>query len=172
MKKELPWATPYERINEYLDRIKRESEDQDRERREGRVVGELSSSLLKSLRKCNPRQLRTVKKLVREYVKDHKEPPVLEELDIPRSTRVVESQVHRNKLYNLELNCCNKPTCTKCPHGPYIYFYQRNGAIFPRKQLSEKQLSRLPPGIRELLRAKRDEVRAERKRYFDSLDGR
>jgi hypothetical protein len=115
--------------------------------------------------------LKAVKKLVREYEKDHKEPPDRHEISIPQGTEVVDSQVHKNRLYTLELRSCNKSNCTKCPHGPYVYFYQRDGSLFPPKSIKDAKFSRLPTEIRERFRATRNEVKKQREEYFDSLNG-
>jgi len=169
MTSEIPFANLQERATEYLDRIKRESDERVRERREGRKEGALTRSLMDSLRNCNPKQLKAVKKLVREYEKDHKEPPDRREISTPGGTEVVHSQAHKNKLYTVELRSCGKANCTKCPHGPYVYVYQRDGSLFPSKSINETKFSRLPAEIRERFRTIRNEVRAEREKFF-SLD--
>jgi len=45
--------------------------------------------------------------------------------------------------YQLEQVCCGKPTCRRCPHGPYWYRYAPAGTR-PRKKYLGK---RLPPGV-------------------------
>jgi hypothetical protein len=171
MNPKIPFANLQERATEYLDRIKRESEERVRERREGRKVGMLSRSLLDGLRNCNPKQLKAVKNLVREYQKDHNEPPDPREITTPGGTHVVVSQAHRNKRHTVELRSCGKSNCTKCPHGPYVYVYQRDGSLFPSKSVKDAKFSRLPADIREKFRTIRNEVRVERERYFDSVNG-
>lgn len=45
------------------------------------------------------------------------------------ATNIVEEFQHGGYTYQLVNNYCNKPKCTKCPHGPYWYqtFRRRDG---------------------------------------------
>ena len=43
--------------------------------------------------------------------------------------------------YRQELVRCGRPTCTRCPHGPYWYAYWREGGR-QRSRYVGKQLSR------------------------------
>jgi hypothetical protein len=111
-----------------LARIKREADKRATDRREGRKLGLLSQSLEEKLRSCNPLQLRRVKKMCDEYLKDHRSPP--EEFDCRKrfTNRVVAVVKLKNKRFQLEFRDCGKH-CTKCPHGPYLYSYWRDGSI-------------------------------------------
>lgn len=157
-----------ERAREYLARIEKEAQERVRERREGRKLGRLTHSLRESLRNCTPKQLDLVIKLARKYKRDYKEPPDVQDIQIRRSTVLIDSQPYKNRLYTLEMRSCGKPNCTKCPHGPYPYSYQRDGSLFPAKFINDAKFSRLPAEIRERFTKIRNEVRAEREKFFSS----
>jgi hypothetical protein len=157
--------TVQERIRERLARIKLEEKERERQRREGRKTGELTDSLVEKLRRCNPKQLKRVIKTARQYQRDHRCPPDL--YDIRRTNSdVVASEKHRNKLFTLEWRACGKSNCKKCPHGPYVYSYQRDGDCFPATYVDSSKFSRLPHAIREKFRVIREEARAERARVL------
>jgi hypothetical protein len=85
-----------------------------------------------------------------------------------RSTEVVLSEKHRNKLFVLEWRSCSKSNCKKCPHGPYVYAYQRDGGYFPPMYIGTR-FSRLPVQIREKFRVAHEEARAERMRVLSEI---
>jgi hypothetical protein len=134
-----------------LERARREDEKRRRERREGRKRGELSQSLSEKLRSCNPLQLRRVKKICARYLEDHRLPPNELECDEPRprvKRTVLISVGLKNRRYRLERRDCGK-NCLQCPHhGPYLYFYYRDGSIIKEKYLGKAPFGKAPRKVR------------------------
>jgi hypothetical protein len=132
---------------ETLERIRKESEKRRRARREGRKRGELSESLEEKLRSCNPLQLKRVKKICDEYLADHRLPPDDFECGQRYTKKILVSVPVKNTRYLLELRPCGKD-CQKCPHGPYLYAYHRDGAIIKQFYYRKDQLHTAPRKIR------------------------
>src|SRR5450432_3150076 len=153
------------REREHLERIKLEEKERDKQRREGRKIGKLTDSLIEKLRHCNPKQLKRVIKTCRKYERDHRVPPNVFEI---RRTQVILSEKYRNKLFVLDWRSCSKSNCGKCPHGPYVYSYQRDGGYFPPTYIGTK-FSRLPVQIREKFRIGHEEARADRMRVLSEM---
>jgi hypothetical protein len=132
-------AQARKRLEEREDRNKREREEQARKRKEGRLRGELSDSLVERLRSCNPQQLHNVILRCHAFLQDHEKIAPSRE-DCHRRFRgiaVLVSVPVGNSRYQYEKQPCGK-NCSKCPnHGPYLYVYQRNGAYFPSKSLGK-----------------------------------
>jgi len=140
-----------QRARETMARIERESAQRDQDRREGRKVGKLSHSLHEKLRSCNPQQLKRVIKLSRQYLKEHKHAPAFRDFPNRRHARVLAHVEHKNMRYCLEVHPCSKANCRKCPHGPYIYSYHRDGQYFPLKYHGST-FTRLPRKVRDAFR--------------------
>jgi hypothetical protein len=70
------------------------------------------------------------------------------------------SDAVRNKRFQLERRYCGK-SCGGCPHGPYIYAYSHHGDDVKETYLG-KNLSRLPPGLRQQFRERMAHERALR----------
>jgi|ERR1700733_514623 len=149
------------RAREILARIDRESAQRDQDRRDDRKLGKLSHSLHEKLRSCNPGQLKRVIKLSHQFLKDHKVAPDIREVPNRRRATILAHVGHKNKLYWLEVHPCSKPNCRKCPHGPYIYSYHRDGQYFP-PTYHGSSLSRLPRKVRDLFRPVIAEYKAVR----------
>ncbi|SRR6266478_4437442 len=146
-----------------MEQIDREAKEREQKRREGRVHGELSESLKEAVGRCNPKQLKRLIKLARYEIKDHKLAPDLQQISLYFNSKVVDHASHKNKLYCLEMHFCGKSNCRKCPHGSYVYSYQRNGQFYPRSK-SALNFSRLPKPIRERFGPIRAELKAKRNR--------
>ncbi|PYV71734.1 MAG: hypothetical protein DMG96_28145 [Acidobacteria bacterium] len=130
-----------------LTEIEREHERQVRQRRQDRKEGKLDRRLLEGIYACTPQQLQEVIRVARRELKDYKRPPELPDIRLYRNSELLAHAVHKNKLYCLERRPCGKQCC-KCPHGPYVYSYKRNGKFYPQKK--EREFSRLPKPIRDL----------------------
>jgi hypothetical protein len=155
------WRTEARQRFELLEeQIKRDKEESARKRKEGRPRGELTKSLKDHLRNCNTQQLRNAIALCREFLKDHRVAPSL--YDCHRGFQgitVLVSVAVGNKRYQLERQPCGK-NCAKCPnHGPYLYVYCRNGALFPGKSLGAYPFKAgVPRKVRTAIRSwKREE---------------
>jgi hypothetical protein len=146
-----------------MEQIDREAKEREQERREGRVHGELTDSLKEAVGRCNPKQLKRLIKLARYEISDHKRPPKLQQISLYFNSKVLVHAVHKNKLYCLEMHFCGKSNCRKCPHGSYVYSYQRNGQFYPRSK-SALNFSRLPKSIRERFGPVRAELKAKANR--------
>jgi hypothetical protein len=129
----------------HLADIDRWRERQVRERREARKQGKLEPRLLEGIYACTPKQLREVIRVARKEVLDYKRAPELQEIRLYRNSKLL-AYAHKNKLFCLELRPCGK-NCRRCPHGPYVYSYKRNGKFYPQKK--EPNFSRLPTPIRD-----------------------
>jgi hypothetical protein len=128
-----------------MAQIEQEEAERTRARREGREHGKLSHSLVEKIQACNPKQLKRVIELARENLHDHKKAPGLRQVRVFGT--LLDSAAYRNKLYTLELRACGKQNCRKCPHGPYVFAFQKNGQYYPPR--SQPVYSRLPKPIRE-----------------------
>jgi len=151
-------ANPGQKARARLAESRREEQKQTQERREGRKHGELSRSLEEKIEACNPKQLKRVIKLARLNLKDHKQAPERWQIHLYGNTKLLAHASRKNKLYCLELRSCGKPNCRKCPHGPYVFSYHRDGQYYPSK--SESDFSRLPKPIRDLFAPIRAEMKA------------
>lgn len=149
-----------EAFEKRLARMEREEEEQTQARREGRKRGELTQSLIDRLRACNPLQLQSAIKLCREFLRDHREPPQRRDC-FHRGRKPVMSVAVGNRRYQLELLSCNKPACKKCPHGPYLYGYHRDGSIFRPTYYGKRPYRKKAP--RKVLAA----IRAYTEKYPD-----
>jgi hypothetical protein len=135
---------------ETLERIRRESEKRKQARREGRKHGALSDSLQEKLRSCNPQQLKRVKKICDVYLSDHRSPPDDFECGQPYTEKVLANVAVKNRRYLLELRSCGK-NCQKCPHGPYLYAYHRDGAIIKQFYFRKDRLHTAPRKVRKAI---------------------
>lgn len=118
-----------------IEQARRDNAEHTRKRREGRPHGELSESLIQRLRNCNPPQLQNVIRSCRELLKAHRRPPLKSDCRNRFQGSVRVSVAVGNKRYQYETRSCGKD-CGKCPnHGPYLYVYMRDGALFPAKSL-------------------------------------
>ncbi|MGB9485777.1 MAG: hypothetical protein WCD04_06670 [Terriglobia bacterium] len=141
-----PWK---ERARELLRRKAEEDKQRALRRREGRKVGDLSDGLVEKLRSCNPPQLRRVKRLCNEFLADHRHPPHKNECASYLTEEALFSWVVKNRRYQLEMRNCGKK-CGGCPHGPYLYVYQRDGSLIKPKYLKRPDWrKRLPRKIRK-----------------------
>jgi hypothetical protein len=138
------------RAKEVLDRARRDSVEKALARREGRRRGELSDSLREKLRSCNPEQLKRVKRLCDAFLSDHRQPPVAMECGQRYTIEVLANVVVKNKRYLLEKRSCGKE-CAKCPHGPYLYAYYRDGAIIKQLYFRTGQISKAPRKVRSVI---------------------
>ncbi len=152
-------ASPAQKARILLAEVRREERRREEERREGRKQGELSRSLREKIEACNPRQLKRVIKLARRSIKDHKRAPELWEIHLYRNTKLLAHAGHKNRLFCLELRPCGKSNCRKCPHGPYVFSYHRDGLYYPSK--SESNFARLPKPIRDVFAPIRAEIKAK-----------
>ena len=127
--------------------IEREQQKQVLQRRQDRKDGKLDRRLLEGIYACTPQPLREVLRVARRELKDYKRPPELPDIRLYRNSELLAHAAHKNKLYCFERRPCGKQ-CRKCPHGPYVYSYTRNGKFYPQKK--EREFSRLPRPIRDL----------------------
>jgi hypothetical protein len=139
-------ADAQQRARMSLAEIERAQEKQARERRQGRKEGKLDPRLREGIYACTPKQLKEVIRVAKQELNDYKRPPELQEIRLYRNSELLARAAHKNKLYCLERRPCGK-NCRKCPHGPYVYSYKRNGKFYPQKK--EPDLSRLPKPIRD-----------------------
>jgi hypothetical protein len=130
-----------------LAEIEREQEKQVQQRRQDRKEGRLDRRLLEGIYACTPALLREVIRVARRELRDYKRPPDLPDIRLYRNSELLAHAAHKDKLYCLERRPCGK-RCRKCPHGPYVYSYRRNGKFYPQKK--ERDFSRLPKPIRDL----------------------
>ncbi len=134
-----------------------------RERRAGRLKGQLSKGLHDNLRACNPLQLKTVRKLVAKYEKDHRTPPSLRDCREKQTVEVLAHADVYNRRYTLELRRSSRSRGKVYVNGPYAVVHHRDGAIIKHDYIGNKKLStRLPrrvwPVFRTLMTS--PEVRA------------
>ena len=141
-------ATVQERAQKRLERIEQERLDAAAERRAGRLKGHLSKALHENLRNCNPLQLKTVRRLVAKYEKDHRTPPSLSDC---RQKQTIEILAHKdvyNRRYTLELQRSSRNRSKVYVNGPYVVVHHRNGNIIQHEYIGNKKLStRLPRTI-------------------------
>jgi len=149
-------ADAQRRAQERMEKIEREEEERTRERREGRKQGKLSRSLVETIGACTPKQLRRVIEVARQNLRNYRKAPELCQVRV--YGKLLASGAHRNKFYTLELRSCGKENCRKCPHGPYVFAYQRDGHFYRPK--SQPNFSRLPKPVRDLF----DPIRARLRR--------
>jgi hypothetical protein len=144
-----------EQIVAFQDHMKRKSEENTRERKEGRKHGELSQSLGEKLRSCNPLQLKIVMKICKRYLTDHRRPPDEFECRPRWKHKIVAVAEMKNKRYQLELNDCGKK-CRKCPHGPYLNSYHRDGSIIKRHYFGKAPYRGIPRKVRATILSGQD----------------
>lgn len=140
-------ADAQQRARMSLAEIESAQEKQVRQRRKDRNEGRLEHRLLEGIYACTPTGLREVIRVARRELNDYKRAPELPDIRLYRNTELLAHAAHKNKLYCLERRPCGKQ-CRKCPHGPYVYSYKRNGKFYPQKK--ERDFSRLPKPIRDL----------------------
>ena len=131
-----------------LQRIESDRKKATAERRAGREKGYLTRALHENLRACNPAQLKTVRKLVGKYEKDHHTPPSLRDC---RQKQTVDVLVHAdvlNRRYTLELQRSSQRRGKVYVNGPYVVVHHRDGAIVKHDYIGNKKLStRLPRSV-------------------------
>ena len=129
-----------------LEQIEQEERERTLARREGRKRGKLSDGLREKLRNCNPMQLRTAIRLCRTFLRDHQFPPADFECTQRFAQTVLVNITVGNRRYRLESRACGK-RCKKCPHGPYLYAYQRDGRVIRAEYLGKPPFKqgRRPP---------------------------
>lgn len=160
-------ATVRERAQKRLQQIEQERLEAAAERRAGRLKGHLSEALHENLRSCNPSQLKTVRKLVAKYEKDHRTPPSLSDC---RQKQTVEILAHvdiYNRRYTLELQRSSRNRGKVYINGPYVVLHYRNGKIIKHEYIGNKRLStRLPrtvwPAFRPLMTSPQTLARIEK----------
>lgn len=140
-------AAAQHRARMSLAEIERAQEKQARERRQGRREGKLDPRLREGIYACTPKQLKEVIGVAKQQLEDYKRPPELQEIRLYRNSELLARAAYKNKLYCLERRPCGK-NCRRCPHGPYVYSYKRDGKFYPQKK--EPDFSRLPKPIRDL----------------------
>ncbi len=133
------------RARERLQQIEKERTEAATARRADRVNGRLTQGLHEGLRACTPLQLKTVRKLVSKYEKDHRTPPSLGDC---REKQTVEILAHAdvyNRRYTLELRRSSRSRGRVYVNGPYAVVHHRDGAIIKHDYIGNKKLStRLP----------------------------
>lgn len=140
-----------------MDEIDREREQQILKRREGRKEGRLDRRLVEGIEACTPKQLKEVIRVARQNLKEYKQQaPMLQDIRLFRSSKLLANVPHKNKLYCMELHPCGK-NCRKCPHGPYYIAYQRNGRYYPPK--SQPNFSKLPKPVQNVFAPIRTELK-------------
>jgi len=149
---------PKERARASLARIEREARQREHERREDRKKGKVSQSLREKLRSCTPDQLKKVKKICEQYIKDHRRPPNLQEISNSRNATILRYIGIKNRMYLFEVHPCSKPNCKKCPHGPYVYVHHRDGRYIRARYVKDK--SQLPRKVQAAFRSTQAEYRA------------
>jgi hypothetical protein len=140
-----------ERARLRLAQIDADEKVRERQRQEGRKQGKLSQSLSEKIHSCTPTQLKNVISLARHYLQEYKKAPDLADIPYDRNQTVLAQQAWKNVLFILEVHPCRKANCKKCPHGPYVYSYRRDGRYFPATYHGAN-LSRLPRVVREKFR--------------------
>jgi hypothetical protein len=151
-----------EAIAQTLHRMREDEERRTLARREARKKGKLADSTIQRLRNCNPPQLQAAVKLCRQFLKDHRTPPSRPDC-FQRGRKAVMGVTVGNQRYQLELLLtCGKAACKKCPHGPYLYGYHRDGSIIKPTYYGRPPYRKKAP--RKVLAA----IQAYRKRQADS----
>ena len=119
-------------VSREADWLRRMQEERDKDvqaRREGRKLGKLPRGLVKSLQRCNPLQLKAAITFCRQLLKDHGKPPEAYDCGHRGRAPLMNITIGESR-YQLEMSLsCGKAACTKCPHGPYLYGYHRDGDI-------------------------------------------
>lgn len=133
------------RLEERQKRVDEERTRAARERRADRLKGGLTKGLHENLRGCNPLQLKTVRKLVTKYEKDHRTPPSLRECRERPTVEVLTYADVYNRRYTLELRRSSRSRGKVYVNGPYAVAHHRDGAIIRHVYIGNKKLStRLP----------------------------
>ncbi len=138
---------------ETLQRIENERVEAAAERRAGREKGKLTKGLYECLRACNPLQLKTVKKLVAKYEKDHRTPPSLSDCRQKQTVDILAYADVLNRRYTLELRRSSRKRGKVYVNGPYVVVHHRDGAIIKHDYIGNKKLStRLPRRVWPIFR--------------------
>ncbi len=111
-----------------LDALKHDEEKATQKRREGRKVGELSSSLIEKLGNCNRLQLQSVKKLCDKLTAEHKHPPDPFRCRKAFQEEILISVCVKNKRYQLEIRRSALKRTGIYFQRPCLYVYYRDGA--------------------------------------------
>lgn len=155
------------RLEERQEQVERERTVAALNRRAGRLKGHLTKGLYENLRACNSLQLKTVRKLVAKYEKDHRSPPNLRDC---REKQTVEILAHAdvyNRRYTFELRRSSRSRGKVYVNGPYAVAHHRDGAIIRHEYIGNKKLStRLPrkvwPVFRPFMKSSDTLVRIEK----------
>lgn len=120
-------------------------EQAERERRAGRLKGELTHSLIQSLKNCNVLQLRNAKKLCHRYIKGQREAPSDRKCD-KYTARVLSSVTVKRMRFRLEFNRTSLRSKKPSVNGPYVRQYWWDGSIVKSKYIKkDKDLRRNLP---------------------------
>jgi hypothetical protein len=133
------------RLEDRQKQIDEERTKAARERRAYRLKGGLTKGLHENLRACNPLQLKTVRKLITKYEKDHRMPPSLRDCREKQTVEVLTYADVYNRRYTLELRRSSRSRGKVYVNGPYAVAHHRDGAIIRHAYIGNKKLStRLP----------------------------
>ncbi len=147
-KKRLSWMNRNQlelRLEDRQKQIEEQRTKAARERRADRLKGGLTKGLHENLRACNPLQLKTIRKLVAKYEKDHRTPPNLRECQEKQTVEVLTYADVYNRRYTLELRRSSRARGKVYVNGPYAVAHHRDGAIIRHAYIGNKKLStRLP----------------------------
>lgn len=117
--------------------------------RNRRLLGKPTPSLRAQLRACNIPQLKTVKKLCDQYIRDHKSAPDEILCGKPFTEAVLFSIPLKNKRFQFEIR--NRPAKKSgfiYLNGPYLYAYHRDGKYIHETYFKKKEWNKLPRKIR------------------------
>jgi hypothetical protein len=138
-------------LEDALRDIQARSEEQTRRRKEGRKRGDITEGLIDRLRNCNPAQLHKAIRTCLRFLKDHRTAPAAHECSQRFRRTIILSVSVGNQRYQLEKRPCGKG-CNQCPHGPYLYAYQRDGAIIKQRYIGKAPYGKIPRKLRAALR--------------------
>lgn len=61
---------------------------------------------------------------------------------IPGTSGAVQTAKRGGRVFVLEPRNCGKPTCAKCPHGPYWYLIRGHRKVYVGRKLSKGAIDR------------------------------
>lgn len=91
------------------------------DRREGRKKGVLTHGTYEGLRALNLLQLKTARKLIARFEKEHRNPPNPMDCQRTQTIRVLADRCLGNKWYTLELQRFSRKRSKVYVNGPYVW---------------------------------------------------
>jgi hypothetical protein len=125
------------RIQARLAQHEEYSKEADRERRAGRLQGELTQSLKEKLSNCTVLQLQNAKKLCDSFIKRQRQPPLERYCGDKSTVGVLRSVTVKAIRFRLEFRRTSLTVKKVYVNGPFVWRYWWDGSIVKSKYIKK-----------------------------------